>query len=276
MLVRRPSFQTPVALIAGSFLATQLGAAGETNKGGSESDRDRPVVVAADPRAYDDSDIEEDEDPESPRHLFIPNIGVTLVNYKETGVQDYAAALLTARLGYVRNFGARPWDLKLSVFMSGLPLSGGRPEVSARFAGGDARVGHRFLDSGAWALSLSGGFHYATMMVTAPTSKQLFGFKNMMGPLIIPMVGYRMPDGGSVGVYVRFAPISETPLSGLSFSRREIALGANWSPRLRRSRGMNVGLDYSMTDLEFPGGAVASEGIKINASMASLTLGFSL
>lgn len=167
-------------------------------------------------------------------------IGPTLISYKETGVADYSSIVLTGKANYSRSVFSANWSIGVSGFFTLLPLTENY-SASARFLGLNFRLGYHFLKiPPPWAISLQVGSYYTTMFV----SGNQFGFENVNGPQLYPVVQRTLEDGKSVRGYFKLSPLTANT-SGFSFGSRELALGLDYVFLNKRNKPLSVQVDFS-------------------------------
>jgi hypothetical protein len=84
------------------------------------------------------------------------------------------------------------------------------------------------------------------MFVSTSTLPTTFGFQNLMGPQLFPVVRYQLKNGNSISTYFKYSPVSSggISLNNLSGSR-EIAAGLTFSQRLKNQHYLPISFDYS-------------------------------
>lgn len=175
-------------------------------------------------------------------------VGPTMISYTETGVEDYSSIVLTGKAGYSRMLFSPKWSVGISGYLTLLPIQESYA-ASARFLGLNFRLGYNFLSVPLpWRVSLHVGSYYATMIV----AHNAFGFENVNGPQIYPVVQRLFNKGKSVRGYFKLSPLS-TNSAGLSFASRELAFGAEYVFFSKRGKTRSVSLDYSDFLVNLPG-----------------------
>lgn len=171
---------------------------------------------------------------------FSVGLGSTLISYFETGVPDYSSIALTGKANFSRSIFSARWSVGISGFLTLGHLSQTYP-ASARFLGLNFRLGYHFLNIlPPWKLSLQVGSYYTTMLVAG----NQFGFENVNGPQLYPVVERTLKDGKSLRGYLKISPLT-TNYSGFSFQSREIALGGDYTFSTFRGKPLSVGVDFS-------------------------------
>ncbi|HAR42908.1 MAG TPA: hypothetical protein DCS07_09815 [Bdellovibrionales bacterium] len=196
------------------------------------------------------------------RYVLAPSIGLSFIQYSETHQLPFSETALTAKIGYAYQLSPL-WDMGLNTYFTALPLSSSTSGVTARYIGINGKVGYQVTTPDPWKLSLQFGGYFTTMLVT----QNRFGFANLMGPQIFPVLR-RTLGADSVSGYFKFSPIG----SGFSFmelSNREIAVGLGWTHRLAGGNVISFNADYATLDLLI-------ENTAINSSSFSLSVGYAL
>lgn len=188
-------------------------------------------------------------------------IGPTTVSYQETGIADYSSIVLTGKANYTRMLFSPKWSVGVSGYVTLIPITENY-EASARFLGLNFRLGYNFLSiPPPWKLSLLVGSYYATMFVKGNT----FGFENVNGPQIYPLVQRMLNKGKSVRGYFKLSPLS-TNSAGLSFASRELAFGVEYVFFNKRGKTRSVGFDYSDFLVSLPDQTLAAKTISLSVS----------
>jgi hypothetical protein len=188
-------------------------------------------------------------------HRFAVGAGLSFLNYTQTGSSvtgvesvTFHETAITVKGTYTQRFGKSPWDVGFTGFMTALPLSADIGGTTARFLGLNLRFGYTFPSvTDPWKITLAGGLYYTTMFVSTSTLPTTFGFQNLMGPQLFPVVRYQLHNGNSISTYFKYSPVSSGggfSMDNLS-SSREIAFGLTFSQRLRNGHYIPISFDYS-------------------------------
>lgn len=185
---------------------------------------------------------------EPSRYQVSVAVGYSVCSYRETLVPDFSQTALTAKasLGYV--LAPPRWDLGISGYFTALPLTANRADASLRFLGVNLRAGYALpAVAEPWRLAIMAGLYYTTTFVTGDA----FGFQNMAGPQIFPVLRRSVDSRNSVSAYFKYSPI----LSGVvpSFSSSEIASGASWSRLLSGGGNVSVSIDVARLGINIGG-----------------------
>lgn len=174
-----------------------------------------------------------------------PSLGVTSVHYKE-GDTNYSAIALTGKISTRYALSPR-WDLGGSMYLTLMPLKQTPSDNTARFLGVNARIGYspKIIPS-PWRLSLLTGLYYTRMFV----SNDAFGFTDMVGPQLFPVLARLFSTGDSAMIYLKFSPVTNQ-LSLLSFSNRELAAGFTFARLMKNGHALTFSLDYANMSLDF-------------------------
>lgn len=188
------------------------------------------------------------KDPLKKRHSFSATLGATLLGYEETDSDPLNQIAMTGKMAYTYLLFPPRWDFGASAYMNLATVSTNQPGKTARFLGLNARIG--YVVPGVqepWRLSLMSGVYWVSMFVTGNE----FGFNNLMGPQVFPVLRKMMPSGDSIVGYGKFSPVG-SGLSFLNLGNREIAFGASYIHRLSGFHALSVGLDFSDLRLSIP------------------------
>lgn len=194
---------------------------------------------------------------------FNGGVGLTYVNYQQTGIEDVKMIALTGKI----NFGyllSERWDFGANLFftMFGANLSG---DEAIRFLGINFRFGYLLLNKAPWGIKLMGGYYYLTTFVQSGS----FGFTNMAGPQLFPLVYRSLEGGDSLYAYAKFSPVTNgISLEFLSLKNQENAIGFGWVWNLEGGNKFAWNLDVARLTLAIP---VTNRTIYIEST--SYTLG---
>jgi hypothetical protein len=185
---------------------------------------------------------------------FVIGAGYSSIQFQETGIEDLNQTAVTGKATGTYQFPGTHWELGLSSFLTLFPISH-TTDSSARFLGVNVRGGYTFSSPRSrFGLSLLGGWYYTDMYV----SGEPFGFRNMGGPQIFPVIRYSLTGSDSVSVYAKYAPVLKSVFS-LQFQgaeNREVAAGLAYTHRLSGGRPVSLSVDISqlyiaIEDIEF-------------------------
>jgi hypothetical protein len=180
-------------------------------------------------------------------------LGVTHISYSQTGITAFDESLVSFKASYQHPL-SRSWDFGINTYVDFLPLSMSSYNVYGRFFGLNARVGYALpIHSHRWAISVAGGAYYTTMF----TSGQNFGFRNLFGPQLFPIIRYSLSFRDSLSVYYKFSPI--TSGTSFSFSSHEQAAGLILTRTLPKRKTVSVTLDFIQDEVNIQGNAVQSQ-----------------
>ncbi len=229
-----------------------------------------------------------------PRWSLSAGMGVSYLNYSETGTSDIRSTNLTeigltGKISYQYRIAPPLWDLGLSMFgtlfapIASINQEDADPSQSGsvRFLGINARIGYVVpAVKEPWRVILMGGFYYTSMYPSVNGALNQFGFKNMMGPQFFPVIRRALENGDSVSAYLKYSPVSSGGIALNNFgSSREIAIGSTYSLKLNNGHYLPISLDISnlKTDIEddiaspFPG--VIPDSVEFNhVNLTSVTL----
>jgi len=189
------------------------------------------------------------------------SLGYTTISYKQNEVPAISESAVTAKAQFLYFLVPGQWDLGGSIFTNVFAMAP-TPDISTiKFLGINARVGHTLpYLSDPWRLSLMMGFYYNTMSV----NPQLFGYKNVFGPQVFPLLMRKFKRKDSAIAYAKFSPIT-SGFSPLSPSNRELAAGAGWIHILPSGHTITLNVDTSNLQLTEQ---------DVSSSTLTLSLGF--
>lgn len=198
----------------------------------------------------------------------IPNplsisLGLSQISYAETQLEDYSATVMTGKVNYVRPFLAPRWNLGVGGFVTILNLKENYP-AKVRFLGINARLGYSLIKNPKrWRAGIYFGAYYTTMNV----KDNRFGFYDINGPQIFPVVRRVFNQGRSISFYLKFAPLVSNS-SLLTFSSREIATGLEYIYNYNGGRSHGVQLDLSSLVLKLPSQTMRLNTVSLSMSYA--------
>ncbi|MCM2279192.1 MAG: hypothetical protein NDJ89_14035 [Oligoflexia bacterium] len=189
-----------------------------------------------------------------------PGIGITSLSYAQDRMDSLSEILLTVKLSGTLSLGTGPFDLGGNVFFNALPLKKDRNDLQLRALGANLRLGYALPYLRApWSLKLLGGIYFNTTFASPAT----FGYQNVAGPQLFPVLSRSFADRSVLGGYLKFSPVAAS-FSLLSFSSREVAGGLFYVFGSRGGAPLSLSLDYA--DLRLSYGSVT-------ARSKALTLG---
>lgn len=208
------------------------------------------------------SELQQQQGTSFRRHLYTsPTIAISSIHYKEGSIR-YSAITLSGKVSTRYALSPR-WDLGGSAHLTLLPVQQTSGGNTARFLGVNARVGYspEFPPS-PWRLSILTGLYYTRMIV----SNDAFGFTDMVGPQLFPVLARRFSQGDSAMIYLKLSPVTNK-LSLLSLSNREMAAGFTFAHLTQQERVITFSLDYANMALEFTGVKVLANTISLGAGL---------
>ena len=204
----------------------------------------------------------EKKEPPPPKSAWSlsPSIGLSLLQYKETGaVSGYSSTMVTGKLGVIYT-ASRRINHGVSAYSNLAALSTSIPGVSAKFFGLNVRSAYQLCPDCSFQKSIALGVYYLRMNVTG----NRFGFSNMIGPQIFALFRKNFLPTSNLVTYLKFAPVVGAG-SSLSVSNYEAAAGISWNRKLG-ARWWSLGFDASMFKLKVL-------TVSIDANTASLSIG---
>ncbi|MBY0472618.1 hypothetical protein K2X30_15745 [bacterium] len=196
---------------------------------------------------------------------FIPGLNFSYISYSESGRDTFSEIALTGKASLSYAFSKR-WSTMGSFYITLLPLSSTTRDLP-RFLGLNFRIGYKLpFVSDPWDLTLLAGYYFTTMFVPSGN----YGFQNMSGPQLYPVLRKNNPSGSSAYGYVKFSPVSNQ-LSLLRMSNREMAFGAGMSfPPNSKGGAYGVTFDAAFVNLFFPESdvTISTYSISLGASYA--------
>lgn len=230
---------------------------------------------------------------------FSGGIGLSYVSYSQSATDDIRSVSLqemgiTGKVSFDYHIVPRRWDLGISMYATALvpyarlneqyypQIGESAPSGSIRFLGANARVGYTlpFINN-PWSLTLMGGVYYTTTFCSVSPSYP-FGFENLMGPQLFPVLRRSLANGNSLSMYLKYSPVSSGGFSVYSLSSREVAAGATYSIR-HGKHFIPISLDVAnlQTNIEDDvvdpiSGNTLVEYSHINSTSVSLSIGYTL
>ncbi|MDR3608899.1 MAG: hypothetical protein P4M08_16160 [Oligoflexia bacterium] len=217
-------------------------------------------------------------DRRSSRHSFAVGVGLTRLSYQQDAssfgpATSFSEEAITVKGSYLYRLAPPRWDIGVSAFISTLTFGANIPGTSVRSLGLNARIGYNIpLPSNRWALSIMGGFYYTTMFVSPAD----FGFENLSGPQLFPVIRYFLPNHEALSAYLKYSPVSAGTFS-LQSSSREIAGGITYSHHLSNGHSLPFSIDVSdLVSTAFANNAVSgvTESVPIKLTTVSFSVGY--
>jgi hypothetical protein len=202
----------------------------------------------------------ENENGGIPKPLSVA-LGVTSISYTETEVANYSSTALTLKANYFRPTPFKRWNIGVGGFFTLLPIQESAP-ASARFLGVNLRLGYSLIaNPTVWRIGIYGGFYLTTMYV----KNDQFGFNDISGPQIFPVVRRIFSGGRSASAYLKYAALVSNA-SVVSLKSREIAAGGEYVFDYHGGNSRSVQLDFSSLNVVFPSQAISVKTITISSS----------
>ena len=196
----------------------------------------------------------------------LPGLGITRIEYLQTGFASYSATNLTAKVSLTTDIVPNRWVLVASAYGTVLTLSR-PPEAALRFFGLNGRIGWRpSWPASPWRLTLSGGFYYTTTFVSAQDASSALGFINLTGLSVSPLLERRFESGDRIGFSIKYAPVTDR-LSVLALSNRELAFGLSWTFARPGARVWNLGFDWADLQIQLGDSAISSKSTSLGVSV---------
>ncbi len=228
--------------------------------------------------------------------------GLTYILYRDdrgdssspdlTSVNELALTV-KAQANYWLKYGV--WDLGVSTYATVLPvLSSGQARASSsstaevlskpkiNFLGVNARVGYKLSTvRSPWSLTLAAGMYFTTMYNSTKftSSGQGFGFTNMAGPQIYPILRKELNAGRFWSAYLKFSPVSQN-LGLQSLSSYELAGGGAYGMPLGKSKSpLSLTADFSRAQLKLftdRGTTTTLDDTTVTIGITTFSLGVSI
>lgn len=205
---------------------------------------------------------------DSPRGTFSLGLLYSIISYRESEVPDLDEQALTLKAGASRRF-SKKWEASVGAYLTLLPLSQ-TETTGARFFGANLRLGFTpsLFHYSNTRLTLNGGLFYTTMLVAG----NVYGFRNMAGPQIFPVLSHRFENRNQLSTYFKFSPVA-TAGSAFTPGNREIAAGGAYAWRLRNLKTIAFSIDLADLTLNVPQSGQTIE-IRSRSVSAGITYGW--
>jgi hypothetical protein len=188
--------------------------------------------------------------------------GMTHLDFTQGGITEISSFLISTQASLMYWLKPDVWNLVLSGYWTPLSLSTNPSSFSIQFLGMNARAGYVFpWITAPWRLTLMAGLYYATTFTSSQTGAS-FGYVNIGGPEIYPMLSRTFRSGSSVQTYFKFAPVSDQ-FTFLGLSNREIATGLSYNFPPDRAR-RNFSLTFDWANLTVQEGAIQASSTTIS------------
>ena len=176
-----------------------------------------------------------------------PSLGVTALSYKETLEDHYSSLMLTGKIGADYRF-SKKWDAAANAYFTFIPISSSNKNATIRFLGLNLRLGYQISLSKTTYLDIMPGWYFTTTF----TTNNAFGFKNMTGPQIFPVLKYKIGSKINGYNYFKYSPIMDG-FGMPTFKSKEIAAGFGIiiGSFIRPGMPMIISVDYANLDINF-------------------------
>jgi hypothetical protein len=167
-------------------------------------------------------------------------LGVSFISYKETEISDLSETAITVKGGYSNGWNDK-WSYAIGGYFTLLPISTSSPTQSIRFIGINGRIGYRIpWISAPWGLSIMTGAYFTTTQ-SSPSGE--FGFTNMAGPQIYPVLSYALTRKDALSTYFKYSSVSRGfSISGVG---NEIAWGLSYIRRINKENNFVTSIDVA-------------------------------
>jgi len=205
-------------------------------------------------------------------------LSYTILSYEEIGAGndvDQNQSSLTAKVSAIHRTDIKSaFSYGGSLYISLLALSSSETP-SARFIGVNGRLGYDVPGiKQPWRVSALVGFYYTTMLVPLRVDGSSYGFRNLMGPQIYPVVTRTLRNNQTLSGYFKFSPVGQG-IGWKNLGNREIAFGLSWKFSLKKKLWSvaldiaNLHLGLNLTD------TLTGEIYPVSINSNSVSLGFS-
>ena len=185
------------------------------------------------------------------------------VSFSQTNKNNLYENMLAATTSY-KLMLSKSWSARADAFIDlagATPFSTNQNEMSARFWGLNSDLIYLIpMRSKKWSLGVVGGFYYTTML----PSGQSFGYDNLWGPEIYPILSYTLNAKNSFHFYYKYAPVYAQ--DSVSFSDHESDMGVEWARLRRKKRTISIKLDLLQDQFIEQGANTQSTAINLGVS----------
>lgn len=204
--------------------------------------------------------------PHKRRFNFSAGLGYTHLNYFETGLGNFTEGAITVKGSALYVWKARLLDLGMSAYFTAMPLSASLAGAKTRFLGLNGRIGYVLpFANEPWRISIMTGIYYTSMFTSTASEAATFGFHDLMGPQLYPVVRYSLKRGDVLAGYFKFSPVGGG-FNLQNLDNREIAFGLSWTaPKL-----IQGGVTFSVDVAEL---ALLIDGVTISSRTFSFSIG---
>jgi hypothetical protein len=160
--------------------------------------------------------------------LFTPSLGWTSLSYSEVGGIDFSESAVHFGIDYEHPIFSEVttrWSLGVSADAALLPLNETGSSLGMKMFDVETFAAYSFTDThSAWDFSVRGGAYYTTTSV----SGNAFGFTNMFGPEIYPVLSRSFTKGGVASLHFKYAPVIDSS-SGFTFTSHALDAGLSYA-----------------------------------------------
>ena len=194
------------------------------------------------------------EEPKPKKFSITPALGYTIISYEQTYVSKLTETVITPKVSASYNLSKR-WSIDANAFYNALLVSHAQ-SAHIEFLGINGKVGYTVpkLSNEHWILKLSAGYYFNTSF----SHSQSFGYKNVNGPELFPMLTHLFPKEQAAWLYFKYSPIFNG-LALLSLNNTEMGIGAGFSfaPSKKR-RVLSITADIVVMKIQLVGVAVTA------------------
>jgi hypothetical protein len=178
------------------------------------------------------------------KYFLSSGVGFTSLSFKDSRKPDFSQLALTGKISFLTPVFPPRWDFGFTTYLTLVPLTSNQPK-SARFLGVNFRIGYVLPGvKDPWRVTLLGGLYYTTMFVSTGD----FGFQNLAGPQLFPVVMRTFRNRDSALAYLKFSPVG-TGFGLITLYNHEKAVGGAYIRPLEGGRTMSASIDIAQLQL---------------------------
>lgn len=191
-----------------------------------------------------------------------PEVGLTSISYQQSNVVNYSGFAVTGKL--LSDFSLSDvWKLEGEIYYTLFPVMSNTPGMNIQFLGTSLGLGYELPKfSPNWSLTIMTGFYYTTSF----TSSADFGFGDISGPQLYPLLRTTFSGGSSSWLYFRYSPIF-SGFALLDLSNAELAGGLGYSfPPSRNQQIFSIKFDIALLSLLLQNTSIQSDTYVLSAN----------
>ena len=186
------------------------------------------------------------------------------VAYSQTNLNNLNETMLALDVAYQHTF-TKQWSIKAQSLIDiagAIPFSTSQNEMYARYWHGDFDGIYALpLSLHKWSINIAGGLYYMTMLPSGFN----FGYGDLWGPEIYPILRYSLDNKNAFGFYFKYAP--NMSQFSPNFKNHESAAGFEWTKFYSNKQCISFKVGFLQDSFNNGDQATQSNAINFGISM---------